>query len=573
MQRNIQQITQRFVDRLPENEQFYRPDQLHSWGFPTFIVRRIRIELEKNLKESMLIPKTDWANTQSDKVQNAWQQFVDAIRAEARLPASYAKTVIETAVADVMEILVQPRKNVPSVIFRDDDQLSFDEVTQRVQSVVVYPHFAKLVPRYMQKKELQTLSRERCAKIVAAADEKLTKKYSPLNWAQMLEPLFKMVGGEIDTNLLRLFFEDKKMPRIARKFDLMNDALTRAELIEALSSPDMLDIDDQDEQSSLTFEDQKTGRAPAKDHKPDKDSSESWGIRSEETASGQSKSLKKHADEEDNTDVDTDYTSPVSSDEGSAEDDEDTLHSNFADTSKDVDEDEEPADNENSLNAAFREQEEDEKEASEGQPQSKFEAEQNPEEPSEESKAQFEQEATTANHSTESDQAEEDVEEPADQELVESELDNEAEEVPSENGSEDSEKERPIWMRYMSEEEIEEYKKEQERKEETDAEEQEFIEDPIIDLTNEDATDEEIDNLYDQLEADRNRFVEEIFGGSERAFDQAIEKIAAYNNWREVSEYIKEDIFKRNLVDMYSEAAVDFTDQLQNYFMEKENQS
>ncbi|MGD8428509.1 MAG: hypothetical protein PVH63_12830, partial [Balneolaceae bacterium] len=86
MNRTVQQITKQLIDLLPENDQYYRLDELRSWGFPVFVVKRIRIELERNLAESMIIPKTDWANIQSDAVQNAWQQFVDAIRAGARLP-------------------------------------------------------------------------------------------------------------------------------------------------------------------------------------------------------------------------------------------------------------------------------------------------------------------------------------------------------------------------------------------------------------------------------------------------------------------------------------------------------
>jgi hypothetical protein len=92
-------------------------------------------------------------------------------------------------------------------------------------------------------------------------------------------------------------------------------------------------------------------------------------------------------------------------------------------------------------------------------------------------------------------------------------------------------------------------------------------------LTNENATDEEINELKEQLSGDRELFVEEIFRGSDRAFDEAVENIATYDSWRDASKYIEKDIFKRNLVDMYSEPAVDFTDRLQSYFLEKQNRN
>jgi len=71
MKQIIQQITERLIDRLPENDQYYRIEELRSWEFPSFIVRRISVELKRNLSDSMSIPKTDWANTSTDAVLEA----------------------------------------------------------------------------------------------------------------------------------------------------------------------------------------------------------------------------------------------------------------------------------------------------------------------------------------------------------------------------------------------------------------------------------------------------------------------------------------------------------------------
>lgn len=547
MQRTIQQITQQLVDQLPENDQYYRLDELRSWDFPSFVIRRIKIELERNLVESMIIPKTDWANTQSDAVLDAWQKFVDAIQAEARLPASYGKTVIETAVADVIEMLVQPRKNVPHVIFGTDEELTAEEIRERLKAVVVYPHFSRLIPRYMQKKELDTLTKKRCAAIISNADKKLTENYSPLNWAQMLEPLFKLVGGNIDTNLLRLFFEDKDMPRIARKLDLMNDTLSRAHLIEVLSSPDLLDFEGyEDEQSSLfgnqpeTLSDQpkQSSHIPEPTKKPEskKDSSD------EETNVDEAFGI---AEEKESKEVES--TEETEADE--------TLNKNFTEPEEEFSDKkiEEDAD---SLNAVFREQDEEviAGEATDSD-QEKVIEENAAEDPEEEKPQEIDLKADKEN----------------DQESVE-ETDQPVEQSSSQNGqSSQDDEETPIWMRYMSDEEVEEYEKEQAA--EKEAEENGFIEEPIIDLTKEDASDEEVKALKKQLKVDREFFVEEIFRGSDRAFEEAVEEIASHDSWRDVSKYIEKDIFKRNLVDMYSEAALDFTDQLQTYFSGKTNKN
>jgi hypothetical protein len=588
MQRLIQQITQQLIDRLPDNDQYYRLDELRSWGFPGFMIERIQIELERNLAESMIIPKTDWANTQSDQVQDAWQQFVDAIRAEARLPASYAQTVIETAVADVVEMLVEPRKNIPNIVFGSHEYLDVKKVRSRMKLVVVYPHFAQLIPRYMQKKDLKKLSLERCQKVVARADNKITEQYSPLNWAQLLEPLFKLVGGELDTNLLRLFFEDKKMPRIARKFDLMNDALTRAEFIEVLSSPELLDFEGYEDDQSQLFDDQ-----PAQDDEPEQKqgTEKQKNERSTEKADPDSGTDHESGSEDHETKSEEPSTEhgPVSEDEfdptlnagfmqqeqaakaketetNDNDSESPSLNSGFYedpeqdDSAAAIDDEED----EGSLNAAFADLEEDTDSPDSADDSNREERSlsDEPESVSQEG-VQSQEQDREAPAQPKRNQGQE-SRQPAEQET------SEQDEVDTDTSrSEEGEAEdTPIWMRYMSDEEIEEYREKQEQDEP-----EEFEEDPIIDLTNEDAGDEEIDEIFELLESDRKMFVEDIFRGSERAYEQAVEDIAGYSSWRKVSKYIEKDIFKRNLVDMYDEAAVEFTDRLQTYFLEQQNQS
>jgi len=553
MQQTVQQITEQLIDRLPENEQYYRLDELRNWSFPSFIIRRIKVELERNLAESMNIPKTDWANTQSEAVQQAWQHFVQAIHDEARLPASYAKTVIETAVADVVEMLVQPRKNIPAIIFGTTDELSEEEVATNIRSVVVYHHFATLIPRYMNKKGLESLTKNRCEKIVRQADEKLVSQYSPLNWAQMLEPLFQLLEGEIDTNLLRLFFEDKGRPRLSRQFDLMNDVLTRAELIEVLSSPDSLNFEGYEEEQSNLFDDQPRSKKERTDQ-----SQSNNGQQSKRKKSPVAESPKTSASEEEDLN-----DSQISGEKEQSADDtnqETILNTGFVDEEDPVEPEEtgseEPEDelDEDSLNARFTDSESEEKQESE--------------------LADDKQTADTEEKDTteaETNEDQEKGEEKSRTEIESEDADGYAEEREEEpDTEEEGKKETPMWMRYMSEEDIADYEQ-QEAEEEYD--EDGFLDDPIIDLTSEQTEEQEVENLRDQLSGDQELFVEEIFRGSERAFDQALEQIASYDNWREVSKFIEKDVFKRNLVDMYSEPAVDFTDQLQNYFLDKQNRN
>ena len=165
----------------------------------------------------------------------------------------------------------------------------------------------------------------------------------------------------------------------------------------------------------------------------------------------------------------------------------------------------------------------------------------------------------------------------------------------------------PMWQRYMSdsEEEPEEAEMEDEDQQHSEEEDRDyidsyfeeesdeskrdadepdagptldeegFIDEPIIDLTEEDeGTDRERERraLMAFLSDDKSYFVEEIFGGDEMAYMNALEDLTNFSQWRSASKYISSEIFRRNFIDIYSEPAVDFTDRLQTYFLQKNNE-
>lgn len=162
-----------------------------------------------------------------------------------------------------------------------------------------------------------------------------------------------------------------------------------------------------------------------------------------------------------------------------------------------------------------------------------------------------------------------------------SELEEEHGDMASETDyTQEEKKETPMWQRFMSEEELELAKENDQEQEEEELfstfseaeneEEEDYLEKPIFDLTqNQEPDEEEIARLRELLKTERDYFLEQIFGGSERAYDEAIEDLAAKKDWRSASRYLESEVFKRNMIDMYSEQAVDLTDRLHSYFLKK----
>jgi hypothetical protein len=90
----------------------------------------------------------------------------------------------------------------------------------------------------MRKREIEEIDRKRAAQIIAMVDEKVTTRYTPLNWAQLIEPWFILMGPELDSELLRQFFQDKELFNLAEHFDEENKLINRTNFIEILSRPD-----------------------------------------------------------------------------------------------------------------------------------------------------------------------------------------------------------------------------------------------------------------------------------------------------------------------------------------------
>lgn len=592
MNRTIQLVTEKLTGLLPESQEYYKPEDLRSWGFPNFIVKRIQVELERNLAESMRLPETDWANMQSSEVQEVWEQFIRAIRNEAWLPASYARTVIETAVADVLEMLVEPRKNIPQAIYGAEDILTYEELRDRLKNLVVYRHFARLLPRYMEKKELEKLSKERCAGIIKKADEKVTSRYTPLNWAQMLEPLFKLLNEQIDSSLLRLFFEDKKMPRIARKFDFMEKPVNRAVLIETLSSPDSLNMEGFEEDQSDLFgaSDSESKDKDDDDIVEEEEHTENQRavIESEEEQLGES---AQHSDDFEEDTEEAENVELNSEAEGDVE--PESLEASDLDFEDEGEEVEEPVPltnksresnvdiehEEASLNTIFATDEEEEgndfeeEYGYEGEDDDDYESTYTDDDNFEDGlNGEFEAEDQDE-EDTEWEEPFEDKESPEETNEEEPVVSEDEEPFNEDEQSEyeikaDEKKETPMWQRFMSSDELEELA-EQEEESGYEADFEGYEEEPIFDLSMEkQPTEEEVAHLRSALQDEQDYFVEQIFGGSERAYDEAVEKIAAKKGWRDASRFIEKEVFKRNMIDMYSEEAVDFTDRLHNYFIE-----
>jgi len=239
MQHLTEEVTRRLVSRLPESKAYYSLSDLHDFQIPTFMINRIELELRRNLADSIVPPATDWANMDSSNVKVSWENFLKAIHEQVRLPRVFSNSVFEVCVADILELLSQPRKHMTEVIFGTSNELKFEEIRQATNLITVYHYLPDALIKYMHRKQLPSITKERAQQILVLVDEKITSAYTPLNWAQLIDPFYVLLGEAIETELLRQFFADKGKERWADFFDKERDDITRTRFIEVLSMPEL----------------------------------------------------------------------------------------------------------------------------------------------------------------------------------------------------------------------------------------------------------------------------------------------------------------------------------------------
>jgi len=613
MEQLIRNITTSITDQLSGDTSFYTPDELREYEIPEFLIQRVEIEIYRNLNDSIVPPHSEWADMSAREVEQAWEQFIEAIVAEVRMPASFATTVFETAIADVMEMILQPRKAIPEIIFGPKKKLTMQEVEKQISTVTVNSHLAQAVYKYMIRKDINEIEIGTARRIVMKVDERITANYNSLNWAQLLQPLFILAGPKVDTELFRIFFRDRNMDRISRRFDLLNGSLNKIEFIETLSSPDLLNEEGYEDDQVSLFDVQQ-------ENEPDSGSRDN-------SASGPKTDVNKPTpkDSERYQDSSTADSAEKTGSEPKQKVDSDTVPAegndlvesdNTGESNPDQDDDNE--ENDDSLLSSyqtetyrpeFNEEEPDglvDRQRDEAEAEEVDIDEQDGDEPlysrfdegfDDQSEVEEETDDRFADRFTSEEEEDTDEEPDSTNEADDTEklvvdapetsaVDSEEQVItglgPDRESDDNNDEDSPIWQAFLGDEDhvkdddIPEYSEFAELDEETGDEEgasatikDSYDEDePLIDLTVKDTDVDSAEHLIGWLKDDEDRFTSHIFSGSEKAYEEALIDLNQLDNWKQASRFIEKEIFARNLIDMYDEEAVDFTDRLQIYFDE-----
>ncbi|TVR13042.1 MAG: hypothetical protein EA391_14600 [Balneolaceae bacterium] len=718
MEQIIENITQKLTSKLPKEHLFFTPSELLEAGYPSFLVNWMRAEAWEYAKESVSLTSSEWVNLKSEKAQQAQEQYLNQLETEVCIPEAHCAALTQNGVEICLDLAINPRKAIPEYIFEKQNELDLNELSERAARVTVNAHLALALERFIIKKDLLTLKFEKAKTVVEAIDARLTADYNPLKWAEELKPVFALTGNEADPDLMRQFFEDKGMPKVAAKFDIMAEPVSDADIIEVMSSVELL-LDDEpaDAAEPTLFKEQSD--TDVKENEPleetisetdeiadkepslnaifsggkefaddDLDEEPVEKIYSESEAEELEKESETTSEEIEALDEDfpfsleDDEPEPIgfTPDEQEADEPKLSLADNFI--TAEAEEGEAELDKEVESNQVYEEAEDDtDDEEIFGKESADVEDDDSENEEASLADIFYKEESGDVDESEEDTEPEplpfilEDEDDPSDDDNQEttladqfaaadedddSELSEEEDTPPFvlEDETESAEKEdsEPLLSKFTldddGENELPEFtikpktiydelnlsnkgnepgvtkslfdfeeeqeetvpqnetdlfeKAEMESDESEEAEEvpmwKSFLErddiehepsfvfdeqpmqidediypdegdidpeEPLIDLTKpEPVLTEKIEEISGWLNDDSERFIDEIFGGSDTAYDEALGNIMDFKTWKEAARYIEKEIFTRNMIDVYDEVAVDFTDRLHSYFTE-----
>ena len=579
MQKVIDQITDQLVSLVTNDRAEYTPKELLKSGIPSFVVERIRLFLEDKVREEIGTSSPLWFDRQTRLVADAFQDYVRSAISTSRIPKEELYNVVHSVVKDIILVFIEPRKNMAEYLFRDDEELQLEEIQERCSYLTIYKHFGTAIPLYMEKRNLDSLTKQRCKLLIQKLDTKLVASYTPQDWAQKLEQLFILFGGKVHPMLLSIFFKDKGLYRMSEKFERMDTTLSKADFIQIISDEDITAF--VAEEAPPQVESEKKKEEPNTDSQNIESLFSSYADSSEEPEP-EKDTIAGHFLEMSLSDEEmSELLSDIAGD-GVVEVDDfeqvDSLNKLFS-LSNESSEENQVSETSEEIAAKIKQQKEDDtQEIAEfrenlisilDQAKNSFETIEKKEEPEE---IEVEEDIADVFVSEEDNAPEEDGPE----DIFEEELTED-----NENDPDEESEEKPIWAQFLNKDQMDVLMGGERNSNKESVLAEEYEEEIHVDDTYQDEPvfesevdeEEEPFNFETILEDRKAEFIEVIFSGSEKKYEKALEKITGFSTWKETSAFLQKDIFKKNNVDLFSGATVDFTDRLHQYFNEQRNRN
>jgi hypothetical protein len=182
----------------------------HFELLPVYLRDFIWNQVQHRFRSQLNASNAHWVQWDDSSVRTKWESFITAAMETIEVPREELVEIGQEFVQTWIPILVQPNEQLVDFLYGDKVELEAHELEKRCEELLFFPELKRLLPRYLERKELHVLSKVRASQIIQQLLSKLTESYDWGRWEQELETLYQLcMSVELPKSLLADYFDDR----------------------------------------------------------------------------------------------------------------------------------------------------------------------------------------------------------------------------------------------------------------------------------------------------------------------------------------------------------------------------
>ncbi len=239
------QLTRRLLDVFPDDASCTRMD-VEAAGLPrpvAYFLDALFDHRYQTERAHLRRRASGWFDGRARDVRHAQARYLEALASHMRVPPDARRATFRKVAYRVVHHLVRPAPTLADFVFGSDPAPAPPEVVrERMRFFSVYRYFRRAFDAYVTRHDVTRVTPATFTRLAERVDERYAADYGAGEWVDLLDPLFAVAryaqrGTErVDVGLLRVFFEEKKAAAAVRRLDKLSvDALTPAMLHRVLA--------------------------------------------------------------------------------------------------------------------------------------------------------------------------------------------------------------------------------------------------------------------------------------------------------------------------------------------------
>lgn len=233
-------LEKRLLSAFPPNQP-YVPDDWQVALVPGVVQSFLQHRLLEKLDEvvhAMRQEEMAWVNDNDSRLEAARANFENALRENGQIPTSAWRSMVRKASHIGVSYLVRPVPTAAAYLFGGSDKtLAVAYIAYRMQALAPYEYLRQGLDAFARHRDVQRLDAKTFRQTLTRIDRILTEEYSVDRWLDTLQPLFEAAEAAYEeegcpVRVLHPFFAHKKQTLYADRLRELPDdrLLTRDEL-------------------------------------------------------------------------------------------------------------------------------------------------------------------------------------------------------------------------------------------------------------------------------------------------------------------------------------------------------